>query len=72
MTSITHDFAEPSMFGDTISRAATIEYLRKHMAETARRMGEDGLHDGAVHALADLDHAIRLIETMPAMEITNV
>lgn len=71
MTSITHDFAEPSLFSDTISRAATIAYLRKAMTETARRMGDDGLSVGASHTLANLELVIRLIETMPAMEQTN-
>lgn len=69
MTSITHDFAEPR---DAISRADAIAYLRKHMTATARLMGDDGLTVGASHTLANLEHAIRLLETMPAMEKANV
>ena len=65
MTRIVLDFAEPR---DAISRADAIAYLRKHMTATARLMADDGLAAGAAHTLANLEHAIRLIETMPAME----
>jgi hypothetical protein len=59
------------MFDDAISRAAVIAHLREHMGKSALRMAASGDPVGASHTAADLEHAIRLIETMPAMESTN-
>lgn len=70
MTSITHDFTEPrsGMFGDEISRAATVAYLRKYMGQAAREMAAEGLDVAASHMAANLDLAASLIANMPAKE----
>jgi hypothetical protein len=56
------------MFNDAISRAAAVAYLRKYMGQAIREMASQGLEVGASHMAADLNLAVSLLETMPAME----